>query len=187
MKKNKLQEAAKISQKRWVHQEENLLNKDINKRDNNSIKYNPKKLSRIIIAVVIIIVSIIGACTVAKNHISNTVTDINDNAYISNTKNDVNDKLDVSLPDGWKCYDEKSATDILIKRYIKDDKYINITKYLSGSVNLDIEDYTLLKSETDTKIYQKEDNYKIVTRRGGYYYVIEGNSSLNLLLSVVKE
>lgn len=159
-----------LSQRRWLE--------DIKVQEN--ISYNYRRIVRTIGLVAIIMAVVVAVVTVAQNSkTSNRLT--NDKALISESEN-----LCVDLPDGWNCYESTQTDNIIIQKYTKDGCYINIVKYLNGSVNVDIEEYNIIKEEGDEKIYQKDGIYKIIEVKDDGYITIESNASLETIENIAR-
>ena len=103
--------------------------------------------------------------------------------YENTTKNNV---FSVQAPENWSCYENVSTNNASIQRYFYGHEYVNIVKYSIPNINIDTEGYESL-SETDEKeIYQKEDEYKVVVRLESGVYIIDSNSTLEIIDEFIK-
>lgn len=197
-------EAALYSQDRWLKDNEKSSGLFKKSKKNNVKRHRIEFKTLLSVAVIISFLLAFSSAISAYNKVPVKVKDYN-NHYVYLTLSEAvknrlnppeelgdyentpkNNTFSVQAPENWGCYENVSTNNASIQRFYYGHEYVNIVKYSIPNINIDTEGYDCLLETDEKEIYQKDGEYKVVARLESGVYIIDSNSTLEIIDEFIK-
>ncbi|MGN0005012.1 MAG: hypothetical protein ACI37Z_03395 [Candidatus Gastranaerophilaceae bacterium] len=197
-------QAALSSQNRWLKDNEKSSDLFKKTKKNNIKKHRVEFKTLLSVAVIISFLLAFSSAISAYNKVPVKVRDYN-NHYVYLTLSEAvknklnppeelgsyentpkNNTFSVQAPENWGCYENVSTDNASIQRFYYGHEYVNIVKYSIPNINIDTEEYDYLLETDEKEIYQKDGEYKVIVRLESGVYIIDSNSTLEIIDEFIK-